>query len=289
MNAPARSLVEDFYDGRVAEKLRDFTHPLPRIEAAIETLAAWAPESPRRVLEIGCGVGATSWRMARAWPDADVVGVDISPGSIAVASACFRRPNLTYRAGVMDEWKLDGEFDLVLMMDVYEHIPPGDRPRLHTLLKSRLAPQCRFVLAMPTPAYQQYARDNCPETLQPVDEDIGPAEIATLAAETETEMLYYRQVGVWNYGDYFHLVLGRFDRLREVALRQPRAAGLAALKVTAKRMLGRPTGRPVGRRDYLGADLVRPAPSTAAEKFVVPLAERRALAAAWLRRAGNAG
>src|SRR5437763_1839046 len=110
-SAPDLVYVKSYYDERIEGKLLDFTQPNPRIEAAIQTLAEWAPAKPRRVLEIGCGIGATSWRMARAWPRADVLGVDISPTSIEVAKTCFRRPNLTYRAGLIKEGVLDGKFD----------------------------------------------------------------------------------------------------------------------------------------------------------------------------------
>jgi len=42
---------------------------------------------------------------------------------------------------------------------------------------------------------------------------------------------------------------------------------------------------PFGRRDYLGADVLRGRPSGRAKRFRVSIPERRALAAAWLSRA----
>jgi 2-polyprenyl-3-methyl-5-hydroxy-6-metoxy-1,4-benzoquinol methylase len=280
--------VETYYDERVAGKLRDFTRPNPRIEAAIVLIAEWAPASPKRVLEIGCGVGATCWRMARAWPDAEVVGSDISPQSIAVAKACFRRPNLSYVNGPLAESVPAGAYDLVVMTDVYEHIHPDDRPALHAAIRGFLAPDSRFILTVPTPAIQQWCREHEPQALQPVDEDIGAAEIVALAAGTATRQLFYREVGIWQYGDYFHLVLGRLDTLSAVAARQAAPAGRAAtLKAKAKSILGR-TALEVGRRDYLGDDVLRSARSGRAKRFEVSLAERRGLAAAWLARR-NAG
>jgi SAM-dependent methyltransferase len=284
MAAPALSDVQAYYDERVAEKLRDFTHPLRRIEAAVETLAEWAPASPRRILEIGCGIGATSWRMARAWPQAEVIGADISPLSIEVANTCFKRPNLSYRSGPLAEAVVDVEFDLVVMMDVYEHIAPLERPGLHTALKKILSAESRLILMVPTPENQTYARLHCPEQLQPVDEDIGLSEIATLAKQTGTKLVYYREVGIWRYGDYFHLVLSKHETLARAALGTPPLEGIAALKQIIKRLLGRAVAPSAGRRDYLGADLLRPRPANVATRFQVSLAERRALASAWLSR-----
>lgn len=283
MTAPDKAAVEQYYDARVAEKLSDFTHPLPRIEAAIETLAEWAPAAPRRVLEIGCGVGATSWRMARAWPQAEVIGTDISPGSIAVAQACFRRPNLRYQKFSTSDGSLTGQFDLIVMMDVYEHVPPAERAALHDAVRALLSDESRFVLMIPTIEHQEFLRQHQPDGLQPVDEDIGLPEVLALAAATDTSLLYYRRVGVWHYADYFHLVLGRCRNLVPVARRQPRPGAWQGAKQRVKRWLGRETGGSGALADYLGADLAVPGRAGAAEKFAVSIAERRRIASAWQR------
>lgn len=52
------------------------------LDAAI--LAA-APAGAFRALDIGCGAGATSLALAAARPDADIVGVDLSPALVATA------------------------------------------------------------------------------------------------------------------------------------------------------------------------------------------------------------
>lgn len=280
---PTRPTVEKYYDERVDGKLDDFTHCNPRIEAAIETLAEWAPASPRRVLEIGCGIGATAWRMARAWPRAEVIGSDISPLSIDVARACFRLPNLSYHAGLVEEAAFGGRFDLIVLMDVYEHVAQRERTRLHAAIRSLLADEARIVFSIPTPLLQQTTRASRPELLQPVDEDVTMADIVRLAADTDTHVLYFRDVGIWRYGDYAHFVLGRGPHLKPVLLRESRSPGFAGLKHRMKRLLGRGSLANAAR-DYLGTDLLRPQPRRAASRFRVSAGERRRLAAAWLTR-----
>jgi SAM-dependent methyltransferase len=282
--APDLDYVKSYYDERVEGKLLDFTRPNPRIEAAIQTLAEWAPANPRRVLEIGCGIGATSWRMARAWPRAEVVGVDISPTSIEVAETCFRRPNLTYRAGLITEGVSGGKFDLILLMDVYEHIAPEDRAALHAAVKSLLSDESRLVITVPTPATQEYARVHDPSGLQPIDEDINIDDIKRMARETATELLYYRIVGVWDYGDYAHVVLGRYRRLAKVARREYSPAGIAALKLLLKGWLGIGAARAVGLYDYLGLDFGRSSPGKTGDCFKVSSGERKRLESLWRRR-----
>ena len=284
MDMPSYDQVSSYYDERVDGKLRDFTHPNPRIEAAVQTIAEWAPSSPRRILEIGCGIGATTWRMARSWPQAKVIGVDISPISIEVANACFRRPNLSYQAGPFTDSVMGRDFDLIVMTDVYEHISPGDRPSLHSAIRALMADEARFILTIPTPATQERARRCNPAALQPVDENITISDMETLAHEVGARLIYYREVGIWHYGDYFHAVLGRFQELPTVALRQPALQGAAAYKQMLKRLLGRAPAKPEGHYDYLGTDLLRPRPAEVAARFQVSVTERRRLASAWAGR-----
>ena len=81
--------------------------------AALEALAA----APRRALDVGTGTGAGAFAIARHFPDAEVVGLDLAPGMVEEA----RRktpPELEQRVSfaVGDASKLpfpDGSFDLV--------------------------------------------------------------------------------------------------------------------------------------------------------------------------------
>lgn len=275
--APAPAGIRQYYDERVDGKLRDFDWANPRIEAAVRTLAAWAPQSPRRVLEIGCGIGATSWRIARAWPRATVVGLDISPASIEVANTCFRLPNLTYVAGPLEPNRFDPGFDLVVLMDVYEHIAPADRPSLHQVFKTLLASESRVVMTLPTSATQDYARVHTPADLQPVDENIDLDLIITFARETATELLSYRQVGIWHYGDYAHVVLGRFQNLAPVPQPQPRPR-VRRIADRLRSLLGSvdPASNTSG---YLGTQDSMSNP--ALRRLQVSRPERRRLISAW--------
>lgn len=290
MTTPTLESVQAYYDERVEGKIRDFTHANPRIEAGIELVAEWAPPKPKRVLEIGCGIGATCWRMARAWPEAEVIGADVSPISIEVAKTCFRRPNLSYRAGLVHEGIFAGSFDLVLLMDTYEHIAPSDRTALHTAIKSLLSDDARVIMTIPTPIVLSYLREANPSEIQPVDEDVTPQDIVVLARDTNTQLLYYREVGIWHYGDYAHVVVGRYQSLADVKLREYRPAGAAALKQHAKRFFGNRQDLPAARNDYLGSDVLRPTPRRFDERFRVSASARKRLASSWMRRnLGKAG
>ena len=54
---------------------------LASFEAALDEI----PEPPRRVLDLGTGTGAAALAMAKRWPEADVVGADLSEAMLAEA------------------------------------------------------------------------------------------------------------------------------------------------------------------------------------------------------------
>jgi len=82
---------------------------LAPIEAALDGL----PHAPQRALDVGTGSGAVARVLAERWPDADVTGVDVSPGMIAEARRLGPQ-----RYDVGDASKLpyeSGAFDLVTL------------------------------------------------------------------------------------------------------------------------------------------------------------------------------
>lgn len=69
--------------------------------AAVEALDGIAHP---RILDIGCGAGATSLALATALPDAQIVGVDLSPGLTAVATErAAALANLTFETGPVED------------------------------------------------------------------------------------------------------------------------------------------------------------------------------------------
>lgn len=56
-------------------------------QAMVERLAALSGDGPgRRLVDLGCGPGNISFRLARRWPEATVLGLDGAPRMLAVAA-----------------------------------------------------------------------------------------------------------------------------------------------------------------------------------------------------------
>jgi SAM-dependent methyltransferase len=117
----------------------------------IEASVVWMREefhlsSQSRVLDLGCGPGLYSNRLARA--GIDVTGVDFSSRSIAYARETAAREGLraTYVNDDYLAWEPDGRFDLVVMiMRDYCAMAPDQRRTLLGKVRAILAPEGAFL------------------------------------------------------------------------------------------------------------------------------------------------
>src|SRR5436309_537526 len=130
-----RENVVSYYDEHVQHKLNDYIKVNPRIEFAWKTITENVPNAPEYILEVGCGMGNVSSRMRKHWPDAKIIGIDISTLSIQIAQKLFADDKLSFRETILTpDTFLDEKFDLIIFMDVYEHIAVNDRPDVHAAL-----------------------------------------------------------------------------------------------------------------------------------------------------------
>jgi SAM-dependent methyltransferase len=204
--------VRTYYDARVERQLRDFVNGNRRVERAWMAVEHFAPLAPRRILEVGCGIGAISWRMTRCWPSAEVVGLDVSPEQLRVAEILFASSRLRFVEGPLVSGLIPGPLDLVVLLDVYEHIDPRDRSTLQSTLEGLLSDDARVVITTPTPRHLRWLRKNHPDEIQPIDEDITVETLLEFASSTGTDLCYYKEIGVWHEGDYLHSVMRKKTR-----------------------------------------------------------------------------
>jgi SAM-dependent methyltransferase len=82
------------------------------VEAALERL----PEPPRRVLDLGTGTGLVARIVAARFPEAAVIGVDISERMIEQARRRTESPRVSYQVADAEHLPFeDGAFDLVTL------------------------------------------------------------------------------------------------------------------------------------------------------------------------------
>lgn len=72
------------------------------------------------VLDIGCGIGALSYDVAKKAKL--VIGIDINKKFIDIASQKFKKDNITYIFDNAITYKFDNSFDYIILSNVLEHI-----------------------------------------------------------------------------------------------------------------------------------------------------------------------
>ncbi|SIO61751.1 regulatory domain of a methyltransferase-containing protein [Singulisphaera sp. GP187] len=122
-----------------------FTHPIHL--ATLGTLFGIdAPAVERcRVLELGCAEGGNLLPMALELPDAQFVGIDLSPRQIANGQAVVKRlglRNLDLRAMSITEVDASfGSFDYIICHGVFSWVPEPVRDKILAICSQNLAPQ----------------------------------------------------------------------------------------------------------------------------------------------------
>jgi trans-aconitate 2-methyltransferase len=76
--------------------------------------------APRRILDLGCGSGLSTLELRRAFPDAEIVGVDVSPDMLSAAAK--RLPEASFVQGDAATFESAG-FDLVFANAVLHWVP----------------------------------------------------------------------------------------------------------------------------------------------------------------------
>jgi len=203
--------VRTFYEDFSKKLMADYVHGNPRAEAAIRHAVEWIPVDARRILDLGCGIGWSSWEMKRHCPEAEVIGIDLSPKMTEIARSLFHTPKLSYLTHDITSGLAipGGVFDSIVMLDVYEHIPKELRDGVHRALNKILAVDGQIILTCPSLLHQQFLRDHQPDGLQPVDENVTVDEISKLAQDTGGKVVCFNHASIWHSNDYIHAVVQR--------------------------------------------------------------------------------
>ena len=107
-------------------------------------LLDWSPNA-RNILEIGCGEGGVTERLAASYCDATILGIDIADN----IGRLYQGPTdrVSFRKMTVQELAAEhpGAFDLIVMCDVMHHIPPALRNDILSAARSLLAPSGKFI------------------------------------------------------------------------------------------------------------------------------------------------
>lgn len=97
------------------------------------TFAALRNLKPNSILDVGCGGGFFTAKLAKKFPQAHVVGIDLNPQAIAIANKRHRSSNLSFE--LRTEEKLiepPKSYDIVLSTLVCHHLTDDNLPLFFT-------------------------------------------------------------------------------------------------------------------------------------------------------------
>ncbi|MEY2467193.1 MAG: hypothetical protein QOD03_1714 [Verrucomicrobiota bacterium] len=210
---PEPEAVRAFYNRFSNERSHNYAkNGNLRIDKAIARMLPLVHEDSQ-VLEIGCGTGLVAEQIARVAVRGFVSACDISDLAIALARDRVKAANAQFRAldvgaGFEDlkAW-LPAPVDLVVMVDVLEHLPLDLHERFFQNLTAVMRPESAVALTFPSPDYQRYLRQHRPDELQIIDEIIELPHLHEVAAKTGLAIKHFSLEDIWLPNQYVHCVL----------------------------------------------------------------------------------
>ena len=97
---------------------------------------------PREVLDFGCGTGSSTPFLLGLNATCSVMGVDVSPNSLAVAQSRYGSPRARFET--LDGCQPAASFDLAFCNGVFHHIQPAERKRAVDFCFRSLRPKGLF-------------------------------------------------------------------------------------------------------------------------------------------------
>lgn len=205
--------IKSFYDDFLESRMLDYRiHGNLRIDRAAERVLEFVcPDS--HVLDIGCGIGIVSERIAGSLKDGHVWGTDISDQNIWYARetvgqshASFFTADITSNPEQVRS-RVKVPLDVISLIDVIEHIPKGEHSDLFQFLQSLVGSRAFVVLTYPSPQYQRHLMAQNPEELQIIDQVIEREELLSVAETAGFFLRHYSLEDVWKQNQYVHCVL----------------------------------------------------------------------------------
>jgi SAM-dependent methyltransferase len=116
--------------------------------ARLEFTAGWLRslqcDSPQRIVDFGCGAGHSTPHLRQLFPEADILGLDVSRKAIARAQNLYVGHKVSFE--VLSDYHPSQDQDLVYCNGVFHHIKPDERSYWTRRVYGMLAPGGWFSL-----------------------------------------------------------------------------------------------------------------------------------------------
>jgi SAM-dependent methyltransferase len=224
-----------------AAVVRIFGTTDPHSHFRTRPLFAWARGARRRgfrtIVEIGCGQGANRFELARIMPEGVVYfGFDLSRPSIDGAIAIARQAglkNFHFHCQDCSRFQFDRKPDLVLLIDVLEHLP--DATIFLRDLRGTMSSAAIVLISVPTPLYPKVFGRKFHERVGHVVDGYDARSLSTMLADAgfAVERCQYNtgaiaSVMAYLYYNVFGEMTGKLKSLAGVAFGSLKSADFLA-------------------------------------------------------------
>jgi SAM-dependent methyltransferase len=211
--------AETYYDGFDQKLVLDLLNKNKRLFSALHFVLSKLKKTDKQILDIGCGIGYTTFEIARNNSDSEVTGIDLSKNLIDVSNKLFKRKNLIFNSKniISDKSSFNNKYDLIILIDVFEHIRKGDRGKFLNVIKGLFNEEWRIILSTPSHLHQKYLEIHNPAGLQPIDEKIYIDDYIELAKTFNGSISYFGYQSIWKTNDYCYCIIEsnlKYDRIQ---------------------------------------------------------------------------
>jgi SAM-dependent methyltransferase len=213
MNKP--SAVKEFYNNFIDQRMIDYRlYGNYRISEAAKFARKYVSEDSN-ILDIGCGIGIATEAVSQINKNGSTWACDISDKNIAYAKKTVSNKRISFFvADIINDFELiekivTSPIDIVMMIDVIEHLPPGKLEFLFKNFSTITSENGLVVLAYPSPEYQDYLRVNQPEELQVIDENIYISELEKYAMKSGFKLMFFNYQDLGRKNQYIYCVFSK--------------------------------------------------------------------------------
>lgn len=220
--------IANYYDKVIKERRlsKRIKGPNKRMKKAISRIEKYIDEGDK-VLDIGCGIGVNDEVLLKRYESIMIYGLDISNENIDYAKHTIKDPRADFYVGdVLEKHSseilelMNGYANVIILIDVLEHIPSSKHDKLFKLLSNILSNGGYIVLTYPSPSYQDYLMEHKPDELQIVDEKIFLKDIVRLSSRHGFFVDHYSREDIWKTNQYVHTVLTNDICLDDTTIRR---------------------------------------------------------------------
>lgn len=198
------AFYDDFLSGQIKSGINH------RIYTLYRKLLRIGIRKDEVILEVGCGIGALGFLLAKKIPAGFLEALDLSPKSVAFAREKIRQPNVHFSvANVLDYKPQQNAFDKILLFDVLEHIPKSQHFAVLKQLGNWLKEDGLLLINLPSPHYILFYEKTAPESLQELDQPVFLEELAPLFTSAGLELVRFEMLDIWCKDEYHFLTVRR--------------------------------------------------------------------------------